>query len=199
MSSVSSARVFQGPVQLFKSLKSKCFLIFYNSSQPDEKSIQSQKRCQCSFILLSPCFTAGEPPSCGKKMSSFGLVHPRSVEGSIPTTWEAEILVPCLFINIKSLPSACWILGLGLVSKWHSSELWVPPIQVTWCDGERRGGHCKGGLSGTNSGPARLSLWISFPLRKKPVFPPLCCVSEMSRCMRLRVSPEEPLCLQFSV
>lgn len=44
-----------------------------------------------------------------------------------------------LFINIKSLTSACWILGLGLVSKWHSSELWVSPTQITWCGGWRRG------------------------------------------------------------
>lgn len=42
-----------------------------------------------------------------------------------------------------------------------------------------------------------LSLWISFPVRKKPVFPSLCYVSEMSRCMRFRVSPEQPFCLQL--
>lgn len=43
---------------------------------------------------------------------------------------------------------------------------------------------------------AWLSLWISFTVRKNQFFPPLRYVREMSRCMRLCVSLEQPFCLQ---
>lgn len=194
-SSVSSARVSLGTVQLYWSLKRKRLLVFTFHLNLIKKSIWAQKICQCRFDLLSTIFTPVEPPCHSEGLFLSHQLKKGQWQVQFTPLRRQKTLSHISECTLKVLLRADWIFGLGLV--WYPSGMRVLPIQVTQCGSWRRGWMLWGvRVEPIVSLPNCLSR-LAFQWGKASFS--LCYVSEMTCRIRLDVSSEQPFSLQFRV